>query len=421
MCQTIVRTLLVSLIVGGINFPIPFLSIELSQKASDSTLFLIFQLISIIFVDLTILHFIEALRNEYNQAAIHWMLLWSVPMLSAMLFMIALFFVNTGQNFQPRWIFYYTFVLIFLATFFITAQIVVILYDSVIEARKTRFYSCFVVPFIFLSLEASVVFPCVIAKDLPQNLSIWMWISVPMYSAFLLFALAFFSVSKVVYKKDISEKTKKVRILYLATYFPFAVFWVIRAVVLQRELPADHPARLFVVYDIVLGSWTAMPIVLQIFVFFLDGCTCLNDLPDCLEKLWYMRPFRQNQNNDDNSYNNGIHPEYDYDDYYYDGPLPDDDDIDWDVGIGYQPPNQQTLHRHNIIKIQLQELKETQCLICWEDFAAGDDLVGIEGCGHPFHAECLKTWTEKLPHCPTCKIDVKAEYFEVKQWGSTPI
>ena len=239
-----------------------------------------------------------------------------------------------------------------------------------------------------------------------------------MYAAFLLYACAFFSRLPVKFSwahDDHDDRTIKVRILYLIIYFPFATFWVIRAGMLQGELPVDHTARVYVVYNIATGSWTIMPIVLKILDIIENKYHPFRSLARSVENLWDMHPPYQIDYNDE------------YQDYDYDGPLPYGplsygpmpyDDIYWDVdpvmGIGYQPPNQQTLHKHNIIKIQLQELTETQCLICWEDFAAGDDLVGIEGCGHPFHAECLKTWTAKVTQCPTCKIDVKAEFFESK-------
>ena len=92
--RTLVRILLVILIAGGINFSIPFISIELFQKYTDSTFFLILQLIGIIFVDLTMLHYLLLINSDSPRPI--WMLLLSVPMLSAMLFIIALFFVNTG-------------------------------------------------------------------------------------------------------------------------------------------------------------------------------------------------------------------------------------------------------------------------------------------------------------------------------------
>ncbi|XP_030450808.1 E3 ubiquitin-protein ligase MBR2-like isoform X1 [Syzygium oleosum] len=42
------------------------------------------------------------------------------------------------------------------------------------------------------------------------------------------------------------------------------------------------------------------------------------------------------------------------------------------------------------------------CCICQEEYADGDDL-GVLGCGHEFHADCIKEWLMRKNLCPICK------------------
>lgn len=42
------------------------------------------------------------------------------------------------------------------------------------------------------------------------------------------------------------------------------------------------------------------------------------------------------------------------------------------------------------------------CCICQEEYADGDDL-GVLGCGHEFHADCIKQWLMRKNLCPICK------------------
>ncbi|XP_048128884.1 E3 ubiquitin-protein ligase MBR2-like isoform X2 [Rhodamnia argentea] len=42
------------------------------------------------------------------------------------------------------------------------------------------------------------------------------------------------------------------------------------------------------------------------------------------------------------------------------------------------------------------------CCICQEEYAEGDDL-GVLGCGHEFHADCIKQWLMRKNLCPICK------------------
>jgi len=44
----------------------------------------------------------------------------------------------------------------------------------------------------------------------------------------------------------------------------------------------------------------------------------------------------------------------------------------------------------------------TRCSICLDNFSA-EQAVAIQGCGHEFHASCLRTWLKVNPTCPLCR------------------
>lgn len=402
------RVLLRGLIVVVINFPIPFISIELAQKPPLSTFLLVSELIGILFVNLTLVHLRYLHKLWYREQ--HWLQIFSVAMLIAMLFIITVLFANTGQDFQPKWMFYSTFTLIVLGTICLTCQIVFLLYEIAYQGEGTGFFKVIVSPIIMLSLLASVISPCILATNLPRDISIWMWISAAMYSVSFIFALAF---SWKLYRSYKSLLPKKVKIVFSITYLPCMVFWIFRAVALEGNVNANNPERLYVIFVIIMGSWTLMPLILSLLntvMITLGFKDVFKMFTSCWRRLWSLQTVAHSYNDIDSDYGDDMF----IDDiflpsHYQIGILPPDDSMmdSFDIGENYMPPFVNEQSKKSIIKMQLPELKETQCLICWENFAEGEDLLGINGCGHTFHAECLKAWTARNPKCPICKVAVK--------------
>ncbi|XP_074584731.1 RING-H2 finger protein ATL79-like [Curcuma longa] len=44
-----------------------------------------------------------------------------------------------------------------------------------------------------------------------------------------------------------------------------------------------------------------------------------------------------------------------------------------------------------------------ECAICLADFADGDAVRVLPGCGHGFHAQCVERWLVASRTCPTCR------------------
>jgi hypothetical protein len=52
---------------------------------------------------------------------------------------------------------------------------------------------------------------------------------------------------------------------------------------------------------------------------------------------------------------------------------------------------------------------EDECPICTESLVEEDETLSLDGCGHKFHAECIKPWLQKQSSCPTCRHSVCQE------------
>lgn len=258
--EPIMRIFIYILITGGITFPIPLVSIELFQKFPDSIFFLIFQLIRRILADISVYYLVYfVLKGRCDD---HWMLMGSVPMFIAMLFMIALFSANIRQQFQPKWHFYNALTLVILAAFCLKFQQMYTLLETAGSGSGSaeRFFKVIAVPVILLSVQTSVIFPCIMTKKLPRILSVWMWISVPMYSVLLILAVTYFYNLDDKYYFSIYRKgTRIVRMLYLIVFSPLMAFWIVRAIMLQWELADDNSARLYIIFSIIIGSWRLVP------------------------------------------------------------------------------------------------------------------------------------------------------------------
>lgn len=59
--------------------------------------------------------------------------------------------------------------------------------------------------------------------------------------------------------------------------------------------------------------------------------------------------------------------------------------------------------------VVLNEMKQTpQCVICCSDFEVnGDGLSQLPGCGHLFHAACIRQWLDRAANCPICRCDLR--------------
>jgi len=46
---------------------------------------------------------------------------------------------------------------------------------------------------------------------------------------------------------------------------------------------------------------------------------------------------------------------------------------------------------------------ESRCCVCLEEYAAGDVVKVLAGCGHWYHAECIDEWLGRHNLCPVCR------------------
>ena len=44
------------------------------------------------------------------------------------------------------------------------------------------------------------------------------------------------------------------------------------------------------------------------------------------------------------------------------------------------------------------------CVICMEDYEAGDELITLPNCSHRYHASCISAWLDKNNSCPNCRV-----------------
>ena len=50
-----------------------------------------------------------------------------------------------------------------------------------------------------------------------------------------------------------------------------------------------------------------------------------------------------------------------------------------------------------------------ECSICFEDM---DEATKINKCGHAFHHDCIKEWTEINQSCPICREDTAPQFVQ---------
>lgn len=52
------------------------------------------------------------------------------------------------------------------------------------------------------------------------------------------------------------------------------------------------------------------------------------------------------------------------------------------------------------------EMKESHCPICLDNYEDGDHIFYSQYCSHYFHKECIEEWLEKNFECPCCRIQM---------------
>ncbi|KAK7313095.1 hypothetical protein VNO77_37497 [Canavalia gladiata] len=58
-----------------------------------------------------------------------------------------------------------------------------------------------------------------------------------------------------------------------------------------------------------------------------------------------------------------------------------------------------------LLPVNSASLEETNpCVICQEEFKDKEE-IGILGCGHQYHSDCLKKWLLVKNVCPMCKSE----------------
>lgn len=81
-----------------------------------------------------------------------------------------------------------------------------------------------------------------------------------------------------------------------------------------------------------------------------------------------------------------------------------------------QSAEEQELNRNDEIEIKVSTQRydttsksNESCLICLDDFEAGDMVTVIDGCGHILCTDCLKEWGKYNAICPACKTPIPTE------------
>ncbi len=70
---------------------------------------------------------------------------------------------------------------------------------------------------------------------------------------------------------------------------------------------------------------------------------------------------------------------------------------------------------------KLQAIRfNTNCAICFENYAEGDTLCSPEQCGHVFHKECLDNWLKHKKQCPTCRMNIITEQTPITTSQTAP-
>lgn len=53
-----------------------------------------------------------------------------------------------------------------------------------------------------------------------------------------------------------------------------------------------------------------------------------------------------------------------------------------------------------------EQLLNSNCTICLEDYVLNEEVILIEHCDHIFHKKCLETWINTKNSCPNCQYEI---------------
>ena len=83
---------------------------------------------------------------------------------------------------------------------------------------------------------------------------------------------------------------------------------------------------------------------------------------------------------------------------------------DWDDSGSYIPPQIQAEASFG----EEQRLTgggspSRECAVCLGNFAEGEPIKFLPGCGHFFHSECIDKWLRASATCPLCRMDLRGD------------
>ena len=65
-----------------------------------------------------------------------------------------------------------------------------------------------------------------------------------------------------------------------------------------------------------------------------------------------------------------------------------------------------TRETHTLNTKYKNELLNSNCTICLEDFVEGEKVVTIKHCRHTFHPKCFQNWITTKHTCPNCQYQI---------------
>jgi hypothetical protein len=78
------------------------------------------------------------------------------------------------------------------------------------------------------------------------------------------------------------------------------------------------------------------------------------------------------------------------------------------------------IEQHTTMVTYNEDMNETRCPICLEDFEIGEQVCKINACGHFFKRTGLMRWFERNTHCPVCRCDVLQPHAQPRTSSSHP-
>lgn len=192
--------------------------------------------------------------------------------------------------------------------------------------------------------------------DLSQEAFIWVRVSSLLT---LLFSLSLYFVFSA--RTWLANNWKE---LYTIAYVPACIYWCYHGVIhIAQEMKTPNPSNLrFLIFTSWILFWGIAPAIFQVVI--------------CIIKLTCTRSRRRNtqsQNTNNEIIQNPI------------------------VEADYQ----------SLRHIKLEEAKERNCPICWEEFKRKDNIIARDSCYHSYHVTCLRKWMLGDSRCPLCRGFIK--------------